>query len=392
MEFRQCSKCVLDTTVPEIHFDKEGVCNFCHYYDTLANKSVNRSEEVKQKEFQELVSNIKEAGKGKTYDCILGVSGGVDSTYLALFAKQIGLRPLVVHFDNGWNSELAVMNIENIVTKLGYDLHTFVMDWEEFKDLQVAYFKAGVVDIEVPTDQLIFAALNKIAKEQGIKYILSGHNVVTESINPKGWVYKEKFDLVNLKNIHKQFGTMKLRKLPHFGMFDRYIYEAVWGIQTVGLLNYVPYIKSEIKATIQKELDWRDYGGKHYESIFTRFYQGYILPVKFNIDKRKMHLSNLIMSGQINKEVALKELDLPTYPIEDQMADKEYVIKKWEISPEEFEKIMKTPPVPHEHYGTDKGVWYQRKYFLFRAFMYIPVRIGRFLRILHTPKKIKTYF
>lgn len=389
--FQQCTKCVLDTTVPEISFDDQGICNFCHYYDELAEKTVNRPEDVKQKEYNQLLQNIKAAGKNNTYDCILGVSGGVDSTYLSLLIKELKLRPLVVHFDNGWNSELAVKNIENIVNKLGYDLHTFVMDWEEFKDLQLSYFKAGVVDIEVPTDQLIFAALNKIARKHKIKYIISGHNVVTESINPKGWVYKEKFDIVNLKNIHKKFGTLPLKKLPQFGMFDRYIYEAIWGIQTVGLLNYAPYIKSEIKEIIKNKLDWRDYGGKHYESIFTRFYQGYILPIKFNIDKRKMHLSNLIMSGQIKKEDALIELQNPTYPLEEQMNDKEYVIKKWEITEELFEKIMNTTPVPHEYYGTDKNNWYQKRYLLFRICLYVPIRMLRFVGILHTPIKINTY-
>lgn len=391
MENIQCSKCVLDTTVPDIIFDSDGVCNFCHYYEALADKTVNRPEKTKEDEFGRLIENIKRAGKNKSYDCILGVSGGVDSTYLSLYCKKIGLRPLVVHFDNGWNSELAVKNIENIVNKLGYDLHTYVMDWEEFKDLQLSYFRASVVDIEVPTDQLIFAALNKIAKQNNIKYILSGHNVVTESINPKGWVYKEKFDLVNLKNIHKKFGTLKLKKLPQFGIYERYIYEAIWGIQTVGILNYMPYIKSEIKKIIKEELDWRDYGGKHYESIFTRFYQGYILPEKFNIDKRKMHLSNLIMSGQINKSEALAELELPTYPLKEQLEDKEYVIKKWEISSDEFEAIMKMKPIPHEFYGTDKNYWYQKKYFLFRLFMYLPIRVLRTLGILHKPIRINTY-
>ena len=391
MEIKQCSKCILDTTVPSITFDNEGVCNFCDYYDALADKTVNRPEHIKQEEFSRLLTNIKKTRKGKAYDCILGVSGGVDSTYLSLYCKKIGLRPLVVHFDNGWNSELAVKNIENIVIKLGYDLHTFVMDWEEFKDLQLSYFKASVVDIEVPTDQLIFAALNKIAKQNNIKYILSGHNVVTESINPDGWVYKEKFDLVNLRNIHNKFGTIPLKKLPQFGMYQRYIYEAFWGIQTVGILNYMPVIKSEIKDIIKEELDWRDYGGKHYESIFTRFYQGYILPTKFNIDKRKMHLSNLIMSGQITKESALLEMENPTYPLEDQLEDKEYVIKKWELTNDEFEKIMKMPPIPHQFYGTDKNYWYQKRYFLFRMFMYLPIRVLRLLGILHKPIKINTY-
>lgn len=383
---QQCTKCVLDTTVPHITFDDQGVCNFCDYYVNEANVVVNKSDDFKKQELNRLVDTIKKDGKKHEYDCILGVSGGVDSTYLALLVKEYGLRPLVVHFDNGWNSELAVSNIENIVNKLGYDLHTFVMDWEEFKDIQLAYLKASVVDIEVPTDQFIFAALNKLAKQYKIKYILSGHNVVTESINPAGWVYKHKFDLRNLVQIHKKFGQTKLKKLPKFGIYHQYYYQTVLGIKTVGLLNYVSYNKQKVKETIAKELDWRDYGGKHYESIFTRFYQGHILPKKFNVDKRKSHLSNLIMSGQISRNEALKELEGPTYPIEQQLEDREYVIKKFNLSESTFDDIMHQSPVPHEHFGTDRDKGYQFRFLLFRIFMYIPVRFLRLIGLLHKPR------
>lgn len=381
----QCKKCVLDTTVPNISFDDEGICNFCHYYDHMAEMVVNKSDDFKKKELERRINHIKSAGKKNQYDCILGVSGGVDSTYLALLVKKYGLRPLVVHFDNGWNSELAVSNIENIVTKLGYDLHTFVMDWEEFRDIQLSYFRASVVDIEVPTDQFIFGALNKIAKQYGIKYILSGHNIVTEAINPDGWVYKHKFDLRNLKQIHKRFGSVKLKNLPRFGIYHQYYYQTILGIKTVGLLDYIPYNKKEVKQKISDELGWRDYGGKHYESLFTRFYQGYVLPRKFNVDKRKSHQANLIMSGQVSREEALLELQGPTYPLDEQESDREYVIKKLGISEEEFDKIMSEKPKPHAFYGTDRDNWFKALFMAFRIAAYVPVRFLRFIGVLYKP-------
>lgn len=386
--YRMCSRTVLDTTVPGITFDAHGESNFCHYYDALARRTVLRDPAVIQREFSASIEAIRQAGKGKSYDCILGVSGGLDSTYMALLAKRNGLRPLLVHFDNGWNAELAVKNIENITRRLNFDLHTFVMDWEEFRDLQRAYFLASVVDVEVPTDQLIFAALNRIAYKEGIKFILAGNNVVTESINPDGWVYKHKLDLVNLKAIHKRYGERRLKKLPRLGLFERYFYQAVCGIQTVNLLDMVPYRKAAIKEEVQRELGWKDYGGKHYESVFTRFYQGYYLPVKFNIDKRKAHLSNLILSGQLTREEALVELQKPTYPENEQRSDVEYVTKKLGFSAEEWHKIMTAPPVPHRAFKTDNDTFHQATYFLFRLVMFLPVRLLRALHILHKPVKV----
>jgi len=382
----QCKNCVLDTTASNITFNEEGICNYCEEYEVLSQKTVLRPEEVKTKELNSIVNKIKAAGKNNEYDCILGISGGVDSTYLALLSKQLGLRPLIMHFDNGWNSEMAVKNIENIVNKLEFDLFTYVMDWEEFKDIQTAYFRASVLDIEVPTDQFIFAALHKIAYQKGIKYILSGHNIVTEAILPPNWCYS-KLDLVNLKDIHKKHGKLKLKKLPKLGLYQRHFYHHIHFIQSVALLNYIPYVKSDIKKRIKEELGWQDYGGKHYESIFTRFYQGYILPRKFNIDKRKAHLSNLIVAGQVTREEALEELKKPTYPIEQQEEDKQFFIKKLNISEQEFDSIMKESIKPHNSYNSEHETMYQFKYFLFRIVAYFPVRILRLLRVLPSPPK-----
>lgn len=361
-----CSRCVMDTTATEIFFDEKGVCNFCKEYDTLAEKTVLRPISVRTKELDEAVLKIKELGKGHKYDCLIGLSGGVDSSYICLWAKQVGLRPLIVHFDNGWNSELAVKNIENIIQKLGFDLHTHVISWEEFKDLQLAYLKASVIDIEVPTDQLIFASLFQIARKYKIKSVINGLNIVTEAILPNSWVYMDKLDIVNLTNIHKQFGTIPLKNFPKLGLTQQYINRQLYKMNSVAPLNLIDYDKNKVKETLIKELGWRDYGGKHYESVFTRFYQGYILIKKFGVDKRKAHLSTMIASGQITRQEALDELSKPTYDEKLQQEDLDYVIKKLGLSRAEFDELMNKPAVPHSYYGTQWGKKEFRKHYIFK--------------------------
>jgi N-acetyl sugar amidotransferase len=358
---KTCSRCVMDTSTTLISFDDKGVCNFCHDYDRIAAQSVLRDKQIRYAEFDKLISEIKLKGKGKEYDCVLGLSGGVDSSYLALIAHDQGLRPLVVHFDNGWDNELAVKNIENIIEKLNYDMSTYVVEWEEFKDLQLAYFRASVIDLEVPTDQLIVATLYKLALQHNINYILSGNNFRTEYILPKDWIYSKKLDLVNLNNIHKKFGKLQLKNFPKIGINDRYNYQNRHGIHIVTFFDKIDFELKEVKARLINELNWTPYPGKHYESLFTRFYQGYILPKKFNVDKRKAHLSSLICAGQITKEEALKELSIPPYPADLQMEDKSYVIKKWEISEKEFDAIMRMKAIPHEFYGEEKSLGLMNK-------------------------------
>ncbi len=353
MEYRQCKKCVMDTTTALISFDKEGVCNFCHEYDDLANKTVNRMREIRYAEFTKSINEIKTWGKGKPYDCILGLSGGLDSSYMALVAKEQGLRPLLVHFDNGWNTELAIKNIENIVSKTGFDLFTYVINWDEFKDLQIAYFKASVIDIEVPTDQLIFASLYKIASEKNIKYILSGNNIRTEAILPADWCFFDKLDYTNLHTIHSKYGKAPLKNFPKLGVFERNMY-FIAGLRQVSFFDKIDFNVAEVKERLKLEFNYVVYPCKHYESVFTRFYQGYILPKKFNVDKRKAHLSSLICSGQITRMEATEELKNPPYPLKEQEEDKTYVLKKWEMSEQEFENVMNQPPVPHAVFGKDK--------------------------------------
>ncbi|MCW3077772.1 MAG: N-acetyl sugar amidotransferase [Bacteroidetes bacterium] len=367
--YRQCTRCVMDTTASGIEFDEKGVCNFCRSFEKLAEKTIWRPKEVRIKELNDAVTKIKKLGKNDKYDCLIGLSGGVDSSYICYWAKQVGLRPLVVHFDNGWNSELAIKNIENIISKTGFDYYAYVINWEDFKDLQLAYIKASVIDIEVPTDQLIYASLHKIARKYKIKSIINGNNISSEGILPETWYFPDKLDIVNLTEIHKRFGTRKLKNFPKLGLTQQFINARLYSMYSVPPLNLMDYDKNEAKKILTEEFGWRDYGGKHYESIFTRFYQGYILPKKFNVDKRKAHLSSLVASHTITREEAIEELKKPTYDPALQKEDYEYALKKFGISKEEFEKYMHEKPVEHKFYGSQWDKKHFRKYYIFKKLL-----------------------
>lgn len=347
----ECKQCILTSNDdPELVLDDNGICNHCHYYKKEYELLVLEGGPAKQK-LTETIAAIKNYGKGKKYDCLIGLSGGVDSSYVAMLAHQFGLRALCVHFDNGWNSELAVMNIQNIVSKFNYDLSTYVIDWNEFKDLQLAYLKASVVDIEVLTDHAIYGTMFKIAKDNDIKYVLGGHNVVTEGILPYHWTYNKK-DYINIRAIHKIYGENQLRTFP---FLDRKMKKFIQnsGVEFVNYLNWVSFNKDEVKKKMQQEIGWRDYGGKHYESIWTRFYQGYILPEKFGIDKRKAHLSTLICSGQLTREEALEQMKEPPYDTAILKTDKDFVLKKLDLTEQEFDRIMKLPVRNHREFDTE---------------------------------------
>jgi N-acetyl sugar amidotransferase len=355
IKYQQCTRCVLDTTDdPSITFNQQSVCSYCQRYDA-EEKVLHKSSEEMQAELASWINRIKVAGKGQRYDCILGISGGVDSTYLAYKAKEFGLRPLLVHFDNGWNSELAVKNIENIVTKLGFDLHTFVIDWNEFRSLQLAFLRASVIDVELPTDHAMLATLYNLALQHKVKYILSGHNIVSELVLPENW-YFNKRDHVHIQAINDQFGEVPLKTFPLLTSRLKFL-TAFHEIQSVALLNYLPYNKEEVKKVIIDKLEWRDYGGKHYESIFTRFYQGYILIKKFGVDKRKAHLSNLICSRQITKKQAIALLEKPAYDPQVFATDYEFVLKKFKLTKAEFEEIMGRPVKKHTDYPVDVSIY-----------------------------------
>lgn len=347
-EYKICSKCLMDTSDPDISFDNDGVCNHCKRYTDIVKSRVFEGDEASQK-LQELIYNIKKSGKGKDYDCLIGVSGGVDSTYVAYLLKQFGLRPLAVHFDNGWNSELAVSNIEKTLSKLGIDLYTYVIDWPEFKDLQLSFLKASTPDGEIPTDHAIDSFLWQQASKRGIKYVVSGMNFKSEAMSVPAWAYGHS-DWKYIKAIHKKYGSKKLSKYPHYTFFDLFYYNIVKGIRIVSVLNYMEYNKDEAIKILEKELGWVYYGGKHYESIYTRFYQSYILPKKFNIDKRRGHLSDLINSGQITRSEGEELFAKEVCPPELMKSDLEFVKKKLNLTQEQFEEIMQLPIKSYKDY------------------------------------------
>lgn len=351
MEYRICSRCVMDTTDPDITFNIEGVCNHCLNYDKQISR-LPKGEEA-EKKLKELIEKIKEDGKSNEYDCIIGLSGGVDSTYVAYIVKEeFGLRPLAVHLDNGWNSELSVVNMENIVKKLNIDLYTHVIDWEEFKDIQLSFLKSSTPDSEVPSDHAIFSVLRKISKKHNVKYVINGINIKTESHHALSWSQGHS-DFGYIKSIQKIFGTKKIKTFPHGNRLT--IIEDLFSKKWVNILNYIDYDKDEAKKLITEKLNWRDYGGKHYESIYTKFFQGYILPQKFGYDKRKMHLSSLICAGSVTRSAALKELENPPYPVSEQLDDREYLIKKFKITEQEFNDILALPPKTYFDYPSYYG-------------------------------------
>ena len=335
--FEQCARCVMDTTASDIKFDNEGVCNYCKNYEYRI-----KTEMIRDKTFSliELVRNIKKQGFGKDYDCLIGISGGVDSSYVAYLVEDLGLRPLAIHLDNGWNSDLAVSNIEKILNKLDIDLYTHVIDWIEFKDLQKSFIESSIPNIEFPTDHAINALLLKTANKHNIKYVINGSNLVTEGILPLVWMGRN-IDYRLLKNIHKIFGSVKLKSFPSLSLSRMAYLLLVKKIKFIPILNYVDYDKESAIALLEDKYRWTRYEGKHFESIFTRFFQGYILPEKYNIDKRKAHLSTLVMSGQMSRDDAVAELKTPPYSDVNLLAeDKKYILKKLSYTEESFRKIM----------------------------------------------------
>ncbi len=379
-DYRYCKKCVLDSKdVPNLDLNDLGICQYCLDYENKFDKNPI-DEKLKLKQLEENLKEIKL--KGKKYDCILGLSGGVDSSYMAFLLKEWNVKTLLVHFDNGWNSELAVHNINNIVNYTGFDLHTYVSEWEEFKDLQLAYIKASVLDWEVPTDHIIKSTLYKIAKQKGIKSIVLGTNYQTEFILPKNMRFN-KSDSVNIIDIHNKFGSKKIKTLEIMSPLKEWFYINFYKIKSYPIFNFIEYNKDIAKQTIIEKMGWRDYGGKHYESIFTRFYQGYALFKKFGIDKRKAHLSSLINNKQISRNEALKELESNPYPSTDLLnQDKEYVAKKLGLTNEEFELILNKKPVLHENFK-------QYDYSVLKKFNFLLVYINPSLYINYIKRKFK---
>ncbi|NQT13096.1 MAG: N-acetyl sugar amidotransferase [Planctomycetes bacterium] len=336
-KYRACRQCVMDTTDPDIGFDESGVCSHCREYDRLVRSHVVVGEEGRR-QLASIVEQTQQQGLGKPYDCVIGVSGGVDSSFVAHQVRQLGLRPLAVHLDNGWDSELAVKNIENLVRRLDIDLHTHVIDWEEFRDVQLAFLRAGVPDCEIPSDHAIVSAVHHAATRHRIRTVIWGYNCRTETHLPRAWSQGH-YDWGYIRAVHRRFGSGKIKTFPHFSY-----YRSLFGYRSsqhsVHLLDYIDYDKTAAKDILQRELGWRDYGGKHHESVYTRWYQGVFLPLRFGYDKRKTHLSSLICSGQISREAALEQLERPAYDPRLQREDTEYVLKKLQLTPAECRQIL----------------------------------------------------
>jgi len=341
-----CSRCILDSTISDIWFDEQGECKYCKIHDEL--EKAHPMGLSLEKELVAMVEKIKLVGKGKKYDCIAGVSGGRDSTYTLLKAKQLGLRPLAVHFDNGWNSDISVRNIKNACEKLNIDLYTVVADWEEFKDLQVSFLKSSTPDADIPTDYAIYSVLYDIANKEGVKYLLNGHSFRTEGTSPISWSY---MDPLYVKDVHKKHGKVKkIKSFPHMSVAKLQYFIWVKGIREFRLMEFMDYNKKKVDVILKKELDWEYYGGHHHENHYTKFFQSYYLPQKFGIDKRKTELSALIRSGQISREEAMAEIDASPYHYEQETVD--YAINKLGISKNEWKDIMNAPIKSHDDYKT----------------------------------------
>jgi N-acetyl sugar amidotransferase len=347
--YRMCARCVMDTSDPDISFDANGVCSHCHRYDAVMGVATLAPGD-RTRRLEQTIDTLQRAGKGRPYDCVIGVSGGVDSTYVALLVKRFGLRCLAVHVDNGWNTEIAVRNVERALRALRMDLHTVVLDWDAFRDVQLAFLRASTPDAEIPSDHAIAASVHHVAWELGVPYLVMGFNLATELILPKAWSQGH-MDWVYISSVHRAFGSGAKDPFPHFhGLsYLRYRYWAKYRV--VNILELVDYSRDGAAAEISRELGWTEYGGKHYESLYTRFFQGWILPRKFGFDKRRAHLSNQVLSGRKTREAALAALEKDPYPSAALAEyDRAYVFRKLEISESEFDRILALPPRRYQDY------------------------------------------
>ena len=352
-----CSRCVMDTSASDIRFDENGVCNYCTEYLVSRARFLESDPVARQERLEKLLHEVREAGRGKPYDCIIGVSGGVDSSWVLALAVDHGLRPLAVHMDNGWNTELAQNNIANLVRGLGVDLHTDVIDWLEYRGLMEAFFASDVVDVELLYDNAMLAVNFEAAAKHRIKHILGGTNVATEGMRmPPSWNWL-KYDKRNIKGISRQFGGPRLKTFPAIGTIDFARYH-LSGIRWTSFLDHFDYRKRDALQSLQGRFGYKPYPFKHYESVFTRFYQGFILPAKFGIDKRRVHLSTLIVNGEMTRDEALAALQDIAYESEKLLkVDITFFLKKMGWSREKLDNYIARPAIPHDSYPTEKPLW-----------------------------------
>jgi N-acetyl sugar amidotransferase len=348
----------MDTSAVDISFDELGVCSYCTEFLQRSGHVIHENIVEKEVRLNQLVGLIKTAGKGKPYDCIVGVSGGVDSSWALVEVKRLGLRPLAVHMDNGWNSELAQNNIANLVRGLNVDLHTHVIDWEEYRELMQAFFDADVIDVELLYDNAMLAVNYREAAKYGLKYILAGTNQATEGMRiPNEWNWF-KYDKRNIKALARRHGMKGIETFPAIGVAEVVWYRLFKSIRWTSFLDYLPFKKSHALDELEKFHGYKRYPYKHYESVFTRFYQGYILPRKFGVDKRKLHLGTLVASGQMTRDDALKGIEGIPYPSEAEMAeDMSYFLKKMKWKKKELDDYIARPAVPHSAYPTERPIW-----------------------------------
>jgi len=365
MEYKRCTRCVSDTTINGISFDEKGVCNFCKTHDRLEKEYPLGTEG--EKNLDELIKKIKNKGKNKKYDCVVGLSGGTDSTYCLYLSKKMGLRPLVVHFDNGWNSDIAEQNIKKTVEKLGVGLKTVKCDENEFKDLQRSFLKASVPEAEIPTDVAIHAILCQVAAEQGITFVLNGHSFRTEGVAPISWTY---MDGKYIQSVQNRFGKIPLKTFPNMTFLKAVYFLLFKNIKVIPFLNYLNYSKSAAGKELKEKLDWTYYGGHHFESIYTRFIIAHLLYNKFGIDKRIINFSAHIRSGLMDRDEALKELEQKPEISQDII---EKCIKEIGLTADEFEKIMNSPLKSFLDYPT---------YYNFLKTIKIPIKIACAANIL----------
>lgn len=356
--YQICTNCIMDTTDAAITFDEHGVCDHCRTFRQVTLPSW-KTDEAGRREIEAVVDQIKVAGRGKDFDCIIGMSGGIDSSYLTYIAKEhFGLRPLVFHVDAGWNSQIAVNNIERLVDGLGLDLYTEVIDWPEMRDLQLAFFKSGVPHIDTPQDNAFFATMYKFAEQYGVKYILTGANLSTECVrNPVEWMYYQS-DSVQLRDIHSQFGTRPLQKYPVTSiLWHKIVLTYFKGIKVIRPLNFVPYYKQDAIDLLSSRFDWQPYPQKHFESRFTRFYESYWLPERFGYDVRRVQYSSLILTDQMTREEALEKIKATSYDPKTIGHDKEFVASKLGITVAELDGFMRLPKKTYKDYKSQRQIY-----------------------------------